>query len=125
MTVPWVTPVPGSFVTYHIEYEVNKPDTGSGLAIVFEHRDFAGRYLVVDLAKNKKMDYTSLNAQGFNDLISSIVIITGRWIFYSDNLTTPYVDGVDNVVILDPGMYSWVEDVHIKNDDVSSFRPIS
>jgi hypothetical protein len=55
----------------------------------------------------------------FNDIVSSFVILEGRWKFYRDtDYKIPY-DG-----IFGPGLYRWVEDFGIKNDDMSSLRPV-
>jgi hypothetical protein len=54
-----------------------------------------------------------------NDTISSFKILDGRWEFYRD------VDFQNSYgVVLGPGDYSWVEDVGIQNDQMSSLRPV-
>jgi Beta/Gamma crystallin len=54
----------------------------------------------------------------WNDKISSIKVKSGTWRFYQDaNYGGSYWD-------LGPGDYSWVEDVGIPNDVISSFKHI-
>ena len=57
----------------------------------------------------------------WNDEISSIVVVSGYWQFYSD---VNY--GGTHSKVLGPGIYSWVEasNVNIKNDAISSFKLI-
>lgn len=53
----------------------------------------------------------------FNDIVSSIVVVEGRWQFY---MHSNFVSPVGPV--LGPGIYSWVEAIGIPNDQVSSVR---
>ena len=121
-SVSWqLAPVPGSFVTYDVTPIFSSIPDGQGRVIVFADRDFKGEYLVVD----NHISFADLNLAGFNDKISSLVVLNGRWIFFKDDLKTPYVDGTNVATILEPAMYPWVEDVNITNDDISSFKAIS
>ena len=79
--------------------------------IVYEHINFGGGRL-----------YASSNQQyvgdQWNDKISSIKINSGTWRFYEHaNYGGRYWD-------LGPGKYSWVEDVGIPNDLISSFKRV-
>jgi hypothetical protein len=48
-------------------------------------------------------------------------LLNSRWVFYKDaDMTAPYVNGSNVATILDPGIYRWVSDYHITNDDTSS-----
>src|SRR5260370_320768 len=58
-----------------------------------------------------------LSADSFNDVVSSLVVLSGNWSFFRDSkFGNPYP------VVLGPGMYSFVEDFQIKNDDISSLQ---
>jgi len=58
----------------------------------------------------------------WNDKISSLIVVTGVWQFWRD----PNFQGVGDLPwVLNPGYYSWVENVGIPNDTISSFRPIA
>src|SRR5258708_31107895 len=63
----------------------------------------------------------NLNAgddNGFNDQVSSLAVLSGNWQFFADsNFNQPYPP------ILGPGIYRFVGNVGIKNDDLSSLRP--
>jgi hypothetical protein len=79
--------------------------------ILYEHINYGGEHLNAD--SNQK--YVG---NQWNDRISSIKIQSGTWRFYEDaNYEGRYWD-------LGPGTYSWVEDVGIPNDLISSFKQI-
>jgi len=52
----------------------------------------------------------------WNDRISAINIVSGTWTFYRD------ANYQGDSITLGPGLYSWVENVGIPNDSVSSFK---
>jgi len=84
--------------------------------ILFEHVNFHGAHKHVFKAE------TNLNASDdnfFNDRVSSIVVLEGTWEFFRDS-------GFHNKYArnLGPGLYARVTDVDIKNDDMSSLRPV-
>jgi hypothetical protein len=83
--------------------------------ILFRDRDFAGPH------KHVFRPIPNLGNDRFDpwdDRTSSIVVLEGQWVFYRDP-DYQFVDGT-----LGPGLYPWVEAVGIKNDDISSLRPI-
>ncbi|HEY7200800.1 MAG TPA: beta/gamma crystallin-related protein [Candidatus Dormibacteraeota bacterium] len=91
-------------------------DGVAGEVILFEHANFRGRHRHVLNAED------NLNADdddGFNDSVSSIVVVSGSWQFFRNS-------GFDDDYpsILGPGVYPWVEDVDIRNDDLSSLRVV-
>jgi hypothetical protein len=106
-----------------------------GHIILFEHANFRGRHKHVFTIEN------SLNASDdnfFNDRVSSFGIIAGDWRFFKNsNALNPYPvvvgppnsmgeDGVPGPFWPGPvGGVSFVEHVGIKNDDMSSLRPVS
>lgn len=64
----------------------------------------------------------NLNADGdsnFNDGVSSLVVLAGNWKFYRNS-------GFDDdyPVVLGPGLYSWVENFSIRNNDMSSLQVV-
>ena len=64
----------------------------------------------------------NLNADGdsdFNDAVSSLVVLKGNWKFYRNS-------GFDDdyPVVLGPGLYPWVGDFKIRNDDMSSLQVV-
>ena len=80
--------------------------------IVYEDFNFEGENL------DTTFDTRYVGDQ-FNDKISSIKIESGTWRFYEDsNYEGRYWD-------LEPGEYSWVEDVGIPNDLMSSFKQVN
>ena len=98
-----------------------RPTRSSGLAalphaILFEHANFHGAH------KHVLGSEPNLNAGDdnfFNDRVSSIVVLSGTWEFFRDSgFNGPYP------IMLGPGLYPWVEAVSIKNDDMSSLRPV-
>jgi hypothetical protein len=85
----------------------------TGTIILFDDRDLKGSSLVLE-----NEDYVpNLKANGFNDKVSSFIIVSGVWRFYRDSdKRTPFLQD------LGPGVYRWVEDVGIKNDKLSSLE---
>lgn len=83
--------------------------------VLFEHRDFHGNHKHVVRAE------PNLNADeddSFNDAVSSIVVLAGNWSTFADyNFARQYAP------IIGPGCYPWVEDIGIKNDDLTSLQP--
>jgi hypothetical protein len=121
-SVLWtLAPVHGSFVKFHIDYSIDDLPQANGLVVVFEHRDFLGR---PPLVVPDRINFDDLNGKGWNDLISSIVVVYGKWRFFSDNFTTPYRHPDGKPIDLHQGFYSWVEDVGIANDTISSFEAV-
>lgn len=78
--------------------------------IVFEHIDFDGKYYRIE---NRHNDFRKFR---FNDAMSSFVVLSGRWCYYQHI----NYDGTRHC--FRPGVYSWVEDFGIRNDDISSAR---
>ena len=83
--------------------------------VLFEHRNFRGRHKHVFWAEPNLNDDED---NSFNDLTSSIVVLEGQWVFYRD-WQYKFVDGT-----LGPGIYPLVEAVGIKNDDITSLKPL-
>jgi hypothetical protein len=84
--------------------------------VLFEHRDFHGGHKHVVQAEP---NLNSNEDSDFNDAVSSIVVLAGNWsTFADDNFHGQYPP------IIGPGCYPWVEDISIKNDDLTSLQPI-
>jgi Beta/Gamma crystallin len=83
--------------------------------ILFEHANYHGAH------KHVLRDEANLNASDdhfFNDKVSSFIVFSGQWEFFRDyDFQNPYG------VVLSKDIYSFVENVGIKNDDMSSLRP--
>jgi hypothetical protein len=78
---------------------------------IFEHINFGGH------SWRTNLNYLYVGGW-WNDRVSSMVVIRGRWRFYMHrDYMGPYWD-------VNPGYYPWVEDVNIPNDIISSFRCI-
>src|SRR5258707_12851976 len=84
--------------------------------ILFEHASFHGAHKHVLRAE------ANLNAPDdnyFNDKVSSLVVFSGQWDFFRNfNFQTSYG------VVLSKNIYPFVGDVGIRNDDMSSLRPL-
>ncbi len=101
---------------------VDQPPNVQGQAlgphlVLFEHRDFRGAHKHVFAAE------PNLNASddnSFNDVASSIVVIAGTWATFADAAFRRQYRP-----LIGPGLYAWVEDIGIKNDDMSSLQPIN
>ena len=82
--------------------------------ILFENASFHGAHKHVFNAE------TNLNADddsSFNDIASSIVVVKGNWATYGDwHFDRQYPS------IIGPGVYSWVEDFQITDNDMTSLQ---
>lgn len=82
-----------------------------GQIVVYADANFQGAFRVIF------NDCPTLVPDGFNDKISSFVIVSGDWRFYQDvNYGGQYAP------VLGPGAYPWVVEVGIPNDQISSLR---
>jgi hypothetical protein len=92
---------------------INQPE---GQVVLFEHVGFHGPHKHVYTAES------NLNAPDdnyFNDKVSSIVVQQSVWAFYRNSgMNGPYGRN------LAPGLYSYVGDYGIQNDDMSSLQPL-
>jgi beta/gamma crystallin len=90
-------------------------DPIEGHVILFEHANFHGAHKHVFRAE------PNLNAGDdsfFNDKVSSLAVLGGTWAFFRNaNFNGQYAQS------LGPGLYSFVGNVDIQNDDMSSLRP--
>jgi hypothetical protein len=84
---------------------------------LFEHRDLRGahRHLF-----QSEPDLGNRDDSYFNERVSSFVISSGQWQFFTD---PSFVHPASNP--LGPGVYAWVEDFNIPNDSISSVKCIS
>jgi hypothetical protein len=96
--------------------------------IIYVDRDFGGLHTHIwgDTADFTQLALggvgSGLEGRNWNDKVSSLVIVSGRWQFFRDinyaPAPLPFAGG------LGPGVYSWVEAVGIDNDSISSVRVV-
>ena len=84
--------------------------------VIYKDKNFQGDSFRTNIKEFKSMP------PGWNDLVSSIVVVSGTWQFFSDSNYGGTRSGE-----LPPGYYPWVEDmpVNMKNDHISSFKCIN
>jgi|SRR5215469_4727552 len=95
--------------------------------ILYVDRDFGGLHTHLF---ESTADFTQLALGGvnsgiggnWNDIVSSFVIVSGVWQFFHD-INFQFLQG--NPAGLGPGLYSWVEDFGIDNDQLSSVRLVN
>ena len=93
-----------------------------GRILLFEDRNFGGRSRDIE---NAHPDLSTINEQNFDERTSSFAILSGNWCFYeSPRFENPFMHG-SKPLVLGPGSYSWVEDMGIKNDEISSLKVVS
>jgi hypothetical protein len=95
---------------------VRNPELLQEGVILFENASFHGAHKHVLKAE------ANLNAADddyFNDKVSSLVVFSGQWDFFRNaNFQTSYG------IVLSKNIYPYVGDVGIRNDDMSSLRPL-
>jgi hypothetical protein len=91
-------------------------DTIAAHVLLFEHANFRGRHRHVF---NAEQNLDAGDDSDFNDSVSSIVVLSGNWQFFRN----PNFDD-DYPSILGPGLYNFVKDFAIRNDDMSSLRVV-
>jgi hypothetical protein len=94
-------------------------DTGMFLAghlIVFQHARLRGHHRHIHAMER---NFNHPEDRSLNDKISSFVVDSGTWRFYRHSNFRERLGGE-----FGPGVYSWVEAVGVKNDEVSSVRCI-
>ena len=92
----------------------------AGRIAIFEHRDFGGNYLIVDTTQPQLSVHMNGN-DSWNDRISSFVVLRGNWqLFRHENFQERFVNNRTQRTFFTPGLYSWVEDYGIDNDQISS-----
>ncbi len=88
----------------------------TGHVVIFQHIDFRGYHRHI-FARERNLNHP--DDRTMNDKMSSFVVLSGTWKFYRH---ANYVGPVGGVY--PPGIYRWVADVGISNDQVSSLRCI-
>jgi Beta/Gamma crystallin len=85
--------------------------------VLFQHINFRG---VHKHLYGSEPNLAAPDDNQFNDLVSSFVITSGSWQFFTHvNFTGPASN------VFGPGRYNWVENVGIPNDSVSSVRRVA
>jgi hypothetical protein len=111
------------FSFFRTAYTFKMPALGAttskpGLVILFEDANFSGRSRLVD---SVEPDLSAASAGGLNDKVSSLIIARGTWRFFRDaRFAQPYLKPDGTPLQLGPGLYSFVGDHGISNDDLSS-----
>jgi len=83
--------------------------------ILFENGNFHGKHRHVYTTETN-LNHNDDNS--FNDKTSSIVVLEGNWRLYRNaDLNIPYAP------VLGPGLYSFVGNFDIENDQISSLQP--
>jgi hypothetical protein len=103
---------PSGIMTARDEQGVSNMEAATALPEIeiFEHINFGGR------SWRTNLNYLYVGGW-WNDRISSIIIVRGRWRFYQHrDYRGAYWD------LSGPAYYPWVEDANIPNDIISSFR---
>ncbi len=95
-----------------LTYEQAAAIQGGAIVTLYNDVNFGGD------AFGSDTEISDMNFTAYNDLASSIVITEGTWAFYEH---TNYYGAS---AVLGPGTYSWVENVGIANDTISSFRRV-
>lgn len=89
--------------------------------ILFENAQFRGSH------KHVFGPEPNLNASddnSFNDQTSSIIVLAGTWAtFANSNFQGEYRDPTGEPVLIGLGLYPWVPDIQIKDNDLSSLEP--
>ncbi len=99
-----------------VQATVRNPELLQEGVILFEHANFHGAHKHV-LGGEPHLDAADDNF--FNDKVSSLAVFSGQWNFFSaPKFEVPYKP------TLSKGTYPSVTDVGIKNDDMSSLRPL-
>ena len=99
------------------EQPVTTGETILGEVILFRHANFGGPHKhVINAEDNLNAD----DDDDFNDQVSSFVILQGNWKFYRN---AGFND--DYPTVLGPGLYPWVEEFKIRNDDMSSLQVVA
>lgn len=84
---------------------------GGAQLTIYEHINYGGASLSTQFN-------SSYVGNDWNDKTSSIYISSGTWRFYE------HAGYQGNYTDLGPGAYSWVEDIGIPNDSISSFKVV-
>ena len=96
-------------------------ETLPGRALLFEDRNFGGKSIDIE----KGVPDLGLCEEGnFDERTSSLAILSGNWSFYRDpRFEKPFMHGSQPLVV-GPGAYDWVEDLGIKDDELSSLKVV-
>lgn len=97
-------------VSYHL-----RVTTGVyGKVILFEHKDFEGAHNLISLP--------TPSLSQLDNQISSFAVLLGNWTFYKKrDYTDPFIKN-NRAIVIPPGIYNWVENFGIKNDEISSLK---
>jgi hypothetical protein len=107
------------------DYGFSMPPGGEtlpGRILLFENKNFDGKSINVDKGTPDLSMYEEGN---FDECTSSFAILSGNWCFYRNpRFKNPFMRG-RKPLVLGPGSYNWVEDLGIKDDDLSSLKAVN
>lgn len=93
-----------------------------GRILLFDDKNFDGKS--IDIEKGVP-DLSTYKEGDFDECTSSLVILSGNWCFYRNpRFKKPFMRG-GRPLVLGPGSYGNVEDLGIKNDEISSLKAIN
>jgi hypothetical protein len=107
------------------EYAFSMPpgaETLPGRVLLFEDKNFGGKSINIE----KGVPDLSLYTEGaFDERTSSVAILSGNWSFYRNpRFEDPFMYG-GSPLVLGPGSYAWVEDLGIKDNEISSLKVVN
>lgn len=107
------------------EYDFFMPlgvETLPGRILLFEDKNFDGKS--IDIEKGAP-DLSMYEEGNFDERTSSFAILSGNWCFYRNpRFEKPFMRG-GRPLVLGPGSYNWVEDLGIKDDEISSLKVVN
>jgi hypothetical protein len=96
-------------------------ETLPGRILLFEDKNFGGKSIDIEKGTPDLSMYTEGN---FDERTSSFAILSGNWCFYRNpRFKKPFKRG-GRPLVLGPGTYSWVEDLGIKDNEISSLKSV-
>ncbi len=110
------------FVT---NYAFSRPpgeETFQGRILLFDGRNFSGK--IKDI-QDAHPDLSTMKDASFDDKTSAFVILSGNWSFYKSPRFEEAFLKNGKPMVLGPGRYAWVEDIGIKDNDISSLQVVS
>ena len=106
-------------------YSFSKPpgeEPLQGRILLFDGRNFSGK--IKDI-QDAHPDLSTFKDASFDDKTSAFVILSGNWSFYhGPRFEVPFMKN-GGPMVLGPGRYAWVEDVGIKDNEISSLQVVT
>jgi beta/gamma crystallin len=123
--------LPMSYVKYEVRVTVAVPTRSGGSEehlsgkqgrmMIFEDIDFGGNFMMIENAEAGLTRQILRQNTTWDNQISSFVVLTGNWkIFRHENFQESYYPTIAQNGSFAPGVYRWVNDYGIGNDEISS-----